>query len=655
MWRFKSFTQKEPVGLEGRYLDVGNLKIHVRNAIAEGGFSCVYLAIDAVHASKQYALKHIICNDEESLELALKEIDVMKSLKGHPNVAMLCAHAILDRGRTKEALIVMEFCEKSLVTVLDSRGAGYFEEKQVLSIFRDTCNAVYAMHSQSPPIAHRDLKPENLLLGPDGSWKLCDFGSTSTNHKRFEKPEEMGIEEDNIRKYTTPAYRAPEMWDLLRRDPISEKVDIWALGCLLFRICYFKNAFDGESKLQILNGNYRIPDLPKYSTPVTDLIRDMLEASPDDRPDITQVWFRVNEQLPVNLQKSLPDGSPEMHSSGGHEGSLRPANRSHAMPQRSPPPPPSSGSGGSGGRLGAFWSSQHAKDSFLEENRKPKLDEEISNSTSRQDRNPPENHSLRKASSPSNEENIQNHAPRRNVHGKSQDGSSKDFEINFFEKDKDRVMERPKASKTDSTSLFKDEAFNTLVAEFDTNKLTSGAGNNKSVKEEDLEAEIERLKEQLKQANLEKAEVTSKYEKLSAICRSQRQEIQELKQAKSARTPSPIKYQASVKVQSSTNTLQGESESSTPSPEPKPWKAFADDPKQQSLSKGKNPQSVRSRNAQKGEFESWGFGADNFSAVAGGGTQASRPRNEGNDSQHLGRTKIMESQAANQPAGWAGF
>lgn len=155
MWRFKPFTQKEPAGLEGRSMDVGNLKIHIRNAIAEGGFSCVYLARDAVHVSKQYAIKHMICNDEESLELVVKEISVLKALRGHPNIVTLCAHTILDMGRTKEAFLVMEFCEKSLVSVLESRGSGYFDEKQVFLIFRDVCNAVFAMHCQSPPIAHR--------------------------------------------------------------------------------------------------------------------------------------------------------------------------------------------------------------------------------------------------------------------------------------------------------------------------------------------------------------------------------------------------------------------------------------------------------------------------------------------------------------------
>ncbi|KAK9161253.1 hypothetical protein Syun_007594 [Stephania yunnanensis] len=52
-------------------------------------------------------------------------------------------------------LYVMEFCEKSLVNVLERRGAGYFEEKRVLAIFRDVCNAVFAMRCQSPPVAHR--------------------------------------------------------------------------------------------------------------------------------------------------------------------------------------------------------------------------------------------------------------------------------------------------------------------------------------------------------------------------------------------------------------------------------------------------------------------------------------------------------------------
>ncbi|XP_024021033.1 AP2-associated protein kinase 1 isoform X2 [Morus notabilis] len=676
MWKFKPFMQKESAGLEGRSVDVGNLKLHVKNVIAEGGFSCVYLARDAVHLSKQYALKHIICNDDESLELVVKEISVMKALRGHPNVVTLHAHTILDMGRTKEALVVMEFCERSLVSVLESRGSVYFDEKQVLSIFRDVCNAVFAMHCQSPPIAHRDLKAENILLGSDGSWKLCDFGSTSTNHKRFEKPEEMGIEEDNIRKHTTPAYRAPEMWDLFRREIISERVDIWALGCLLFRICYFKSAFDGESKLQILNGNYRIPELPIYSSSITDLIRDMLQASPDDRPDITQVWFRVNEQLPVGLQKSLPSGPPEMHSSEIHEGISRLPNKSSPVPRRSPPPPPSSGeptrdpsqhsaaskAGGGGGQLGAFWFTQHAKESFVAKDKsEPKFDEEpISHGTMRHDIVRPENQTV----------------------GRNSYGPSKDIDVGFFQKDTDHFTERPKTSNAGSSAAFQDGAFNTFVAEFDTRKLSSEVSNtNKSSREQALEAELEKLKGQLKEANLEKAEITSKFEKLSTICRSQRQEIQELKQAVAATTPSPNKdtsrNQTSPGVRPSAaplqkdniegtvRELQQEKDSrNTMSPKPRMWQAFPEEPKPQQPPPSSNTvKSVRTRNGPQNKqatqvnsgFDSWGFGTESFTAIPTGSSQMSRSLAEGNNSQHTGEAKIMESKPASQPAGWAGF
>ncbi|KAL3815039.1 hypothetical protein ACJIZ3_016307 [Penstemon smallii] len=510
MWRFKPFAHKEQTGLDGRIIDIGNFKVQVRNAIAEGGFSCVYLARDAIHGSKQYALKHIFCNDEESQELVTKEISVMKSLKGHPNVVTLYAHAFFDMGRTKEAILLMEYCEKSLVNVLESRGAGFFEEKQIATIFRDVCNAVFAMHCQTPPIAHRDLKAENILLGADGLWKLCDFGSTSTNHKRFEKPEEMGIEEDNIRKHTTPAYRAPEMWDLLRRELINEKVDIWALGCLLFRICYFKSAFDGESKLQVLNGNYRIPDLPNYNTAVTDLIRDMLHSSPNDRPNITQVWFRINGLLPDELQKSLPDTPPEMlqQSTDALAGMPKPAKKSNPMPRRSPPPPPSSEAplnnprtGESTGPLGSFWATEHTNDSA----------------------GLPATHIIPQA---------QKIALGRSTNSPN-NGPTKDLEINLFPDDSVHSTERWKPSKLEGTPIFHNDAFNAFDADFSKQSPSSNRHHT------ELEAEVEKLKEQLACVSTEKAEMTSKYEKLSAICRSQRQEIQDLKQALASKTPSP--------------------------------------------------------------------------------------------------------------------
>uniref|UniRef100_A0A7C9EAN2 non-specific serine/threonine protein kinase n=1 Tax=Opuntia streptacantha TaxID=393608 RepID=A0A7C9EAN2_OPUST len=672
MWRFKPFTQKEQTGLEGCCIDVGDIKIHIKNVIAEGGFSCVYLAKDASNASKQYALKHIICNDKESLDLAMKEIQVMKSLRGHPNIVTLYAHTILDKGRTKEALLVMEFCERSLVYVLESRGAGYFEEKQVLTIFRDVCNAVFAMHCQSPPIAHRDLKAENLLLGSDGLWKLCDFGSTSTNHKRFEKPEEMGVEEDNIRKHTTPAYRAPEMWDLYRRDLINEKVDIWALGCLLYRICYLKSAFDGESKLQILNGNYRIPDSPKYSAFVADLIRDMLQSSPDLRPDITQVWFRVNEQLPVGLQKSLPDRPPQMSDAASDitEGISKTTYKaSNPRPRRSPPPvpssnestrntsPPSAAKGNLGGAsLGAFWSTEHAKDSLAKEDKNaPKFVDE----------------------SPSMKEDI-GRSEKHRLSGKaSPSGRETNHPTTISGGDVNRSSERSKEVKSSGTVTSLNDAFNTFVAEFDSSKLSPGVGGAKLGKDDSLVAEIERLREQLKQANLEKAEITSKYEKLAAICRSQRQEIQELKQTLAARTPSPNKESLKNHSSSTNQSVNSQSQKiegtawelqqglfnkSPTTPEPKAWQAFADNSDSQA-SVTDFPKSVRSRNGHQNKQnasaasnnDAWGFESESFTAVPAANSRVSRSTGEGNTSQRFGGSNNLTSKTASQPAGWAGF
>lgn len=666
MWKLNPFGGKAQSGLEGRTVDVGNVKITVRNAIAQGGFSCVYLACDTVHPSKLYALKHIICNDSESLDLVMKEIQVMNLLKGHPNVVTLVAHDVFDMGRTKEALLVMEFCEKSLVSAIESRGSDYYEEKKALLIFRDVCNAVFAMHGQSPPIAHRDLKAENVLLGFDGVWKICDFGSASTNHKCFNRPEEMGVEEDIIRKHTTPAYRAPEMWDLYRREVISEKVDIWALGCLLYRICYFKSAFDGESKLQILNGNYRIPEQPKYSTAVTGLIKDMLEGSPNARPDITQVWFRVNELLPLELQKSLPDGpSSAVSMSSQDEGAHK---RTHVMPRRNPPPPPreqfnsslSHGSSKAGDApLGAFWETQHAQSAhaadkgnplFAEEPIKPSLPSK-------------QNQSRVDAAINTSQMSRTSKAPSNSVSSNAFSGAS---DKNLFTETQSSA--KIKAQKAQPKPKCGEGLFNSFVADFDTHNLNAAIG-----KASELELEVSSLKEQLKKTTLEKDEMTAKYEKLSAICRSQRQEIQELKRTLVEITPPSNKVnsrtqdslsQRKEKVEGTVWELEKgmlASDCSSASSDAKTWQAFPDT-KSQARSKVDHATNGR-QNITKTTISApssdggWGFGTDNFRtppppAAVSTATQINRAAAQGSSSQ---RFSVGAAKKVDQPSGWAGF
>ena len=154
MWRLKQLIPKDQSGLEGKTIEVASLKLQIRNIIAQGGFSSVYLGRDS-QSGKLFALKHIICNDSDSLDLVKKEVAALKAMRGHPNIITLHCQSMYDMGRTKECFIVTEYCEKMMVDFLDGRGAGYLDEKQLLSIFRGICNAVYAMHSESPPIAHR--------------------------------------------------------------------------------------------------------------------------------------------------------------------------------------------------------------------------------------------------------------------------------------------------------------------------------------------------------------------------------------------------------------------------------------------------------------------------------------------------------------------
>ncbi|XP_008280543.1 AP2-associated protein kinase 1 isoform X5 [Stegastes partitus] len=274
----------------GRVFSIGRYQVTVEEIVAEGGFAIVFLV--RTHQGLRCALKRMYVNNEHDLQVCKLEIQIMRDLVGNKNIVGFLDSSItaVGAGDVWEVLILMDFCRGGqVVNLMNQRLQTGFTEAEVLQIFCDTCEALARLHQCKTPIIHRDLKVENILLHDRGHYVLCDFGS-ATN--RFQNPQTEGVAvvEEEIKKYTTLSYRAPEMVNLYGGKVITTKADIWAMGCLLYKLCYFTLPF-GESQVAICDGSFTIPDNSRYSQEMHCLIRYMLEPDPDKRPDIYQVSY----------------------------------------------------------------------------------------------------------------------------------------------------------------------------------------------------------------------------------------------------------------------------------------------------------------------------------------------------------------------------
>merc|ERR1719326_2068787 len=97
---------------------------------------------------------------------------------------------------------------------------------QRLSMAVQIAEGVDFLHGRSPPFVHRDLKSMNVVMDFEFNTKLCDFGLTQSMEKtHITRRENEG---------GSPRYMAPELFD--SGGKITEKLDIWALGCLTLEI-----------------------------------------------------------------------------------------------------------------------------------------------------------------------------------------------------------------------------------------------------------------------------------------------------------------------------------------------------------------------------------------------------------------------------------
>ncbi|KAK4179269.1 putative serine/threonine-protein kinase [Triangularia setosa] len=280
----------------GTKIQVGNHRVVIQKYLSEGGFAHVYLVKLAapINGTDLAVLKRVAVPDKDSLRGMRTEVETMKRLKGHKAiVTYIDSHASELRGGGYEVFLLMEYCNGGgLIDFMNTRLQHRLTEPEILNIFADVAEGVACMHYLRPPLLHRDLKVENVLITMVGSvrkFKLCDFGSAAAPRAAPQTVVECRLMDEDVQKHTTMQYRSPEMVDVYRKQPIDEKSDIWALGVLLYKLCYYTTPFEEQGQLAILNASYRYPSYPAFSDRLKGLIAWMLRESQQARPNIYQV------------------------------------------------------------------------------------------------------------------------------------------------------------------------------------------------------------------------------------------------------------------------------------------------------------------------------------------------------------------------------
>jgi tetratricopeptide (TPR) repeat protein len=192
--------------------------------LGHGGMGVVYLAERADAAfEKQVAIKVVRGGFAgESLMRRFREERRILATLDHPNIARL-----LDGGTTDDGLpyLVMEYVDGIALDVYSQ--AARLSVGQRLELFRQVCAAVQYAHQRL--VIHRDLKARNILVTPDGTPKLLDFGIAKLLEPGPEPEEQTRT---GLRALTLEG-ASPEQ---VRGEPLTVTSDVYALGVLLYRL-----------------------------------------------------------------------------------------------------------------------------------------------------------------------------------------------------------------------------------------------------------------------------------------------------------------------------------------------------------------------------------------------------------------------------------
>ncbi|MCX4372204.1 MAG: protein kinase [Dysosmobacter sp.] len=197
----------------------------IKSVIGKGGMSTVYLA-EHKRLHTRWAVKEVRKQQGARFDF-LAESNILKRLQ-HPMLPR-----IVDIFEDEENIYIVEdFVEGITLDELLKR-EGKVDEPLAQQWFRDLCGVLRYLHTQQPnPIIYRDMKPSNIMLQPDGSLKLIDFG-IAREYKEASSGDTTYI--------GTKGYAAPEQFGRAQTDA---RTDIYALGVTMYHLITGKSPYE---------------------------------------------------------------------------------------------------------------------------------------------------------------------------------------------------------------------------------------------------------------------------------------------------------------------------------------------------------------------------------------------------------------------------
>ena len=239
--------------------------------VGAGGMGEVYKARDT-RLGRIVAIKFSKDQFSQNFEREARAVAALN----HPHIAQL-----YDVGVN---YLVMEFVEGE-----ELRGPLPLED--ALRIAGQIADALEAAHDKG--IVHRDLKPGNILIKPDGSVKVLDFGLAKMAAKepqsdRQDSPTLSMTLEGAGMIAGTAAYMSPEQ---ARGKSVTSRADIWAFGVVLYEMVTGKRLFHGEDLTELLASVVKQqPDLSAAPWEVRRLLEACLQKDPKMRLQAIGDW-----------------------------------------------------------------------------------------------------------------------------------------------------------------------------------------------------------------------------------------------------------------------------------------------------------------------------------------------------------------------------